>query len=302
MNLLITRVPRPMGLTFLATEYQKDNSEDNITKVLKHLITQWTLTGFRYCGQSLNIPELAILIKVPEDIIMRHVSQVSQSIGLFNTPDQLQDTLTSIASLSANWAIRDKGLIDQQIEILQRSQGNSYKPFISGELSKTLKIGLDANKNIMELYKTFFTQQTTNILNIYGDKDKAASDYVNPDQAFEIVLEQRNAIPAPNSHSLPAASKGSDADTHIIRDQRINDQTHSEQELDSLFKEHNLGDSPTCIEGRTGTEALRALEPDSLEALSPDNQGVMKPEGPKNNHQDFEKRRGNDYQDADEVE
>lgn len=291
MNNTIQRQPRPMGLTFLALKYQKDNSEDNRHQVLKHLINQYTLSGFRLNNVPVPIPQFAILIGVPEQEVMEYISQVSESIGAFNSPAQIQQTLTTIASLSTNWAIQDRGLISQQIELLARAQGGSYKPFISSELNKALKIGLDANKNFMEIYKTFFTQQQTNILNIYRNvEDKK---YLTPEEAFEIVNDGRvkEQIALPGSLSDDEQHR-KETSTGIVSDTK----------LDELFEEYNLGDSPECLENRTGTEALRAGQPDSQSVTKPVSLKAQRRIENKSNHSEYDTRRGFEYVDVDEVD
>ena len=290
------RQPRPMGLTLLSLNYQKSQLPEDKEKLLKHLITQYTLQGFVFNRTPVNIPEFSKLTNLPEDTIMQYVSKVGASIGAFNTPDQIQDTLTTIASLSTNWAIQDRGLAMQQLNILQASQGNSYKPFISGEVNRALSQALTSNKNLMELYKTFFTSSNTNILNIYGNNNEQ-EDYITPQKAFDL-LQNRLSLNAADALSLPK-HKSFD-NKKLIQD----------EELELLFIEHELGDSPECIEGRSGTDALRAPEPIGLQGVTIPVEDQDEPKSLKaprrrntvNMHEEFEKRRGNsEYIDYDEV-
>jgi len=308
---MTSRTPRPKGLTMLSLNYQKDDSEHNKDRVYKHLINQYTLSGFRLNGVPVSIPELAQIIKMPEKDINALISDTGQELGAFTNPQQIEDTLRSIASLSTNWAIQDRGIIMQQIELLQKSQGDSYKPFISGELNKALKTGLDANKNIMELYKAFFTSTSTNILNIYGDTPNESQNYVTPEEAFDLLHEGHKSdnreLPQSQNNQLPEHQDNESLNpnfqgSHSIKDQRINDQTVNENEREALFRKYSLGDSPDCRENRTGTDALRALEPQGLQAQTPDPEQVSFKAEKKNRHQNFEERRGQFYEDIDEIE
>lgn len=304
-----TRIPRPMGLTLLSKEYQENNSDDNQQRLRKHLINQYTLSGFRLNGVPVPIHELSTLVNIPLHEINNLVSESGKNLGAFNSPEQIQNTITSIISLSTNWAIMDKGLINQQIEILAQAQGGTYKPFISGELNKALKTGLDANKNLMEIYRTFFTSNTTNILNIYGNKEEDDQDLVTPQKAFDLI---NKALPTPTQGSLPNPSDPNalPAEELSVQDrQRINDQAMSQDDLEKLYQEHSLGDLIEVRENRSvkaslqkvsgplgssdqGLEGLNVKEPVSLEAPR-----RKKP----NSHEYFNGRRGLEYIDEDDI-
>lgn len=293
MTSVTTRIPRPMGLTLLAKNYQKSQQDEDKNRLLKHLINNYSLQGFRYNSVPVSIPELAQLTGLKEALIMDYISKLNEDVGSFNNPSQIQDTLKTIASVSMNWAFQDRGLIMEQVQLLANAQGGSYKPFISSEVVKALKLALDSNTNIQNLYKTFFTSNTTNILNVYNNTDEQ-EHYLTPDEAYQILDQHRiESLEATrNDKGLPAHNP-----TMVIQKDR----------LEELFEKHSLADTPGCIENRSGTEALRALEPDSQLA---DEQGDTEPisfkaprkKAPKSSHEEFEKRRGEEYTDYDEID
>lgn len=237
-------------------------------------------------------------MNIPESTIMQYVSTISKDIGAFNSPDQMKDTLTSIASMSMNWSIEDRGLAMAQLSILAQAQGNSYKPFISSEVTRSLKLAQDANTNLMNLYKTFFTSNQTNILNIYNNTNKDNSGYLNPEEALNIINEQK-AIQMQARKELSQGDKTKYDPIRILQD----------DELDLLYEEHKLGDSPECLENRSGTQALMAVEPLGPLANTPIGQPVTEPESLKaprkksrDRHENFEERRNEQYVHFDEVE
>lgn len=185
----ISRLPRPLGLTNLCKEYHQNETQQNKEKIYKFLITQFTLNGFRYTNISLSISEFSKIFNIEESTVLKEINELSMGLGSFSNPDQINNTLKSIASLSSLWAIQDKGLISNQIELLIKAQGNSYKPFISSELNKALKLGLDSNKNMMDLYKTL-SGQTQNILNIFNN-NQTNNNYITPEQALDFIEDKR---------------------------------------------------------------------------------------------------------------
>lgn len=288
MTQKITRVPRPMGTTSIAINYQNNQSEINKDELYRHIVTQYTLQGFRYNGIPIAIPKFASLIGLHQQQVMGYVSTVSENLGAFNNKQNVEDTLKTITTLSTNYALEDRGIIMRQLEVLLRSQGNQYRPFISSEVNKALKLALDSNRNIMEIYRTFFTNTSTNvnILNIYGNKD-SGTEFLTPAQALNILDERNQEKNRVLPEGKDIKSLGSGQNPNIL----------SEEEANQLFEKHSLASSPSCIEGRTGTEALRAIQPDNQLVTKPKRR---QPDG-QSGHEAFEARRGNDYIDYDEV-
>lgn len=254
MDATIKRQPRLLGLTYLSLEYQKNPTQDKKDHVYQHLITQYTLNGFTHQGSSMNIYQLAQYLHLPPEQIMKYINQTSQSIGTLVNPEQIQETMQSIISLSTTWAIQDRGQIQNQTALLLESQGNKYRAYVSSEVNKSFKLMLESNKALQEAYKTFFTSTNnqTNILNIYGESDDKEQDYVSPDQALNMLLANNKDA----NNTLPQLNV-----------------PHNEK----LFKEHSIGETPDCLERRTGTDALRALEDMTQVANQPIRQQVTIP-------------------------
>lgn len=90
---------------------------------------------------------------IKEIDVMRHINSYGKEMNKLNRELTNGDMIRALTNLSFSWVLEDKSLISQQIAILQSSQGLSYKPFISGELNKAIKLGMDANTNMMGLLK-----------------------------------------------------------------------------------------------------------------------------------------------------
>lgn len=276
----ITRQPRMLGLTFLSLQHQQHKTEESKQKLYQHLISQYTINGFTLQGRSMNIYELSQYLNIKPEQTMQYINQVSASIGSLVNPAQIQETMQSIISLSSTWAMQDRGQIELQNTLLLKSQGNKYKPFISSEVNKSLKLKLEANKNLMEAYKTFFTSSNnqTNILNIYGEQNKDSQDTLSPSSALELILDTTKD----DDKTLPQ---------------------HFTQENEALFKLHKLGETPDCLERRTGTDALRTLEPVSQLVTKPSGPMAGIPNQSKDvwNHSDPLRKRGEDEDTTDQL-
>lgn len=319
---MTTRVPRPLGTTTLAQTYNNNKTNESKDELLQHLTSQYTLQGFRILNIPITISQFANLLNIDEPILMHYISKVSKTVGAFSNPDQIQDTLLSIQSLSMNWAIEDRGLIMEQIETLRSAQAGNYKPFISAELTKALKTGQDSNKNFMELYKTFFTNQNPIILNQINNNKQ--ENHITPKEAFELMQQSNKAISkAPSSLPQHSDDEGESDSNSGLKKEQLNDSILDPNTLSGLWEKEALGTLPDVREKRSGSEALVPKQP-------PMSQGVTKPAGqqaiPKNDqshdnvvapkstqkgtpeaskpdsHKDFENRRGEAYIDYDEVD
>lgn len=246
------RIPRPQGSTFLALKYQQTQTEEDKQSIFKHLVGLYTLDGFRWNSKPTSIPQLAQILKIPTQDIMTHISDLGTNMGNLATTQNIESTLKSIITLATSWAIQDRGLIAQQLEQLLVSQNGKYKPFITSEVNKALKLILESNKNLMDTYKTFFTstQNTTNILNYIGKPDIQDQDYLTPDQALEII--QQKQLP----ESLPAGKPPS------------MESEHGEM-ADELYQDYGIADLQDVGERRSGREALVPLEPLNQEVTEP---------------------------------
>ena len=268
----ISRLPRPLGLTNLCKEYHQNGTDENKEKIYKFLITQYTLNGFRYTNISLSISEFSKIFKIEESTVLRQINELSMGLGSFSNPDQINNTLKSIASLSSLWAIQDKGLISSQIELLIKAQGNTYKPFISAELNKALKLGLDSNKNMMELYKTL-SGQSQSILNIYNN-NQTNNNFVTPEQALDFIEDKRKKErdKLKESRETYYIQDREDSNMGLLSPGPVESNILGKDTLDELFQGYRLGQKADIRAQSTEAQALYA----------PVNQGVTEPNlGPK---------------------
>jgi len=281
------RKPRPQGSTYLSLQYQRTNSEEDKRLLIKHIISLYTLNGFRWNNRPMNLPTLAQTLSLPVSEIMGIVSDLGTQMGSLASPENIKNTLQSIITLSTSWAIQDRGMVATQAELLMRSQGDTYKPFISSEVTKAMKVLLDANKNLIDSYKSFFTSQssaTTNILNINASEvNEDDSGYLTTDEAL-VLLRNRdaNTLSDPN---LPAKA--------------IHNSLSEHSDLaETLFEEYRIADLEDVREWASGTDALRSPEQR--------HQGAPKPEGfkelkPESSHDKPFRRRAIPIIDTDEL-
>jgi hypothetical protein len=273
------RIPRPQGTTYLSIQYQKSSGEEDKNRLYSHIINLYVINGFMLNGRAMSIPQLSKSLSLPTEKIMEEISNLGTNMGSLASKENLQSTIQMLVTLSTTWAIQDRGKVQEQLELLLQSQGNTYKPFTTGEVSKTLKMLLESNKNIMEAYRTFFTSSnnTTNILNLIQPQQENEEEYLTTDTAIQL---------------LQSNNKG-----ELLE----NNNTNSELKNlgNKLFEEYRIGDLENVKENRTGANALVGLDsPTTTQALKPKRK---KAKELRSQHEDFFNRRGIEVEDIDEL-
>lgn len=278
------RIPRPTGTTFLSQRYNQTQTNEDKEKLIDHIISQYTIQGFRLNHRSMDIHQLAKTIQITPNEIMRRISESSKNLGYLLDPDSINQTLKTIVGTSLTWAFQDRGLVMSQLETLLRAQDGNYKPFISSEVNKNLKILLESNKGLQEAYKSFFNQQNniTNILNIQ-DTDKEENKYLSPEEAVKMLKQGESTDDAVRVSEL--------------RDSEI-DQIALNNGVSTVGEEKQWG---------FGISADESRRPESPEALG--NQSPFPAKRPPrlnaanatNQHESFELRRGEEEDETDTL-
>lgn len=186
----IERMPRPTGVTILAQQMNKAKSKKlrktRKEKLISHIVNIYTMSGFRLNDRTLSIPQLAHLLNTKVETIQSCMLGTSHTLEAFKDPQRLQDTAAALANMSTLWAIQDRGTIQHQLEILLKSQGDKYSPFISGEISRILSTLLQSNKQVAEIFRTFYASGSTiNINNNLTQNNQSQS--LTVEEAYKIV-------------------------------------------------------------------------------------------------------------------
>lgn len=186
----IERMPRPTGVTILAQQMNKAKSKKlrktRKEKLISHIVNIYTMSGFRLNDRTLSIPQLAHLLNTKVETIQSCMLGTSHTLEAFKDPQRLQDTAAALANMSTLWAIQDRGTIQHQLEILLKSQGDRYSPFISGEISRVLSTLLQSNKQVAEIFRTFYASGSTiNINNNLTQNNQSQS--LTVEEAYKIV-------------------------------------------------------------------------------------------------------------------
>ena len=191
------RIPRPYGATSLAAQYHITKEEEYLHQFQNLMIQQWCLCSGNICGQTYDIQSLANSLKIPVESIRIHMRDEVLKSRVWDSEHQ-EELLKGLIGQMISWTLEDRIRINGQINLLTASQGGTYKPFISAELNKAMKIGLESSTAMQSLIARLTGGgQTTNIFNMFqqNNEQKIQNNFVTRDDVLEIISGEQKQLP-----------------------------------------------------------------------------------------------------------
>ena len=190
---IVKRLPRPNGATALGTQA---NLDPNLWEsFVDFMVNQWTLSNGNICGANHDVQSLAKSLGITvEDIRARMRDRLIGS-RIFDK-DKQEQLLTGLMGELVSWTIEDRMKINSQIEILTRSQGGKYMPFVSAELNKALKMGLDSGTALQGVIGKMMGGGTANIFNIFqqNNDNSVTNNYVTTSEVLDIITDNSKLL------------------------------------------------------------------------------------------------------------
>jgi len=237
------RQARPMGITEIGHMYNKGivTKEELEDKLIEHYIR----TGFMFNGRSMSIEQFCIHTKIDPDRVFHQVTERGKDrFGMVDQEEQ-GDHLRALLGIAISGALSDRSAALQQLNILQSAQGQTYKPFVSGEVNKALKLTMESTQGILQIAKSLGGTQGLNVVinNNQGDSN-TQHNYLTSDKALELMGDK-------------------DKGPRLINNQR---------DKDALFAKHNIQGMPEvkATKQRGMDTSKEGLAFDKLAELSDD--------------------------------
>lgn len=191
-----SRFPRPLGATLMAQNYQKSQSEEDKSSFQDLMINAYLISGFKYANTTIPITDMAKILCISEASFTERLYQKSSKVQNFLDPMVLQNTVNTLLHLTTNWSIQNHGEILNQIEVMKRSQGKKFKPFITSSLNQILETAIKSTKGLNEILGTLTSNrgkdQTPIILNLVQNQNQGNDVPLTIAQALEILENQPN--------------------------------------------------------------------------------------------------------------
>ena len=196
------RVPRPFGLTNMMMEYNSTKSPQLLQNIQRFLINYWITNNMTYCGKPYSINKFAQSIGVDVSDIRLTMRDMVLNNRIWDKDNQ-QALIESMLGEQMAWALEDRMEAAQQVEILRESQGNSYKPFVSAELGKALKLKLDTTNNLSQIIKQFVGNSGINV-NVNVDNSQNTTNNITIEEARTLIqqVNEQQALERPSEVKL----------------------------------------------------------------------------------------------------
>ncbi|MCM1438766.1 MAG: hypothetical protein NC131_06095 [Roseburia sp.] len=191
------RIPRPYGATSLAAQYHVTKDEAYLRQFQNLMIQQWCLCSGNICGNTYDIQSLSRSLNVPVEAIRIHMRDEVLKSRVWETEHQ-EELLKGLIGTMVSWTLEDRLRINGQINLLTASQGGTYKPFISAELNKAMKMGLESTTAMQSLVgRLMGGGQTTNIFNMFqqNNEQNIQNNFVTRDEVLEILTGEQKQLP-----------------------------------------------------------------------------------------------------------
>lgn len=190
------RIPRPRGYTEIAATHNKQRTSNTLQTCIDHIIHHYIDTGFTWCGLSLSIEDFAQLVSLDASMIHHAIITHGRDTFLRADPNESGEALRALVGIAINGALGDKALAAKQYSIMAQAQGTTYKPFISSEVTKALKLSQDATMNILNITKSLAGNSGLQILINNNPANRAdRMDLLTTESALELMEQHSSKAP-----------------------------------------------------------------------------------------------------------
>lgn len=181
------RLPRPLGITQAMAEIHKNPNPELRDKVISYLIQQWTLFNGNLCGRNFNAIQLADFLGCDPERVRIQIRDQFLSTRLWDK-DKQEDLINSLIGQQVMWALEDKMEVDNQLNLLKRSQGDKYTPFVTSEVNKVLGLKMSATQGLGAVVRSLTGGGSINIFNQQNNQQNNIG--LSMEKALEIVQEE----------------------------------------------------------------------------------------------------------------
>lgn len=214
------RIPRPKGTTELGSLYNKTKDTTDLDTLINHIIRHYINTGFKYCHNTIDLNTFSQYTGIDIGLIQQQMLYRSNDLINLADPEIQQDHIRAILKTALSGALSDRNRAITQYEHLAKAQGQTYKPFISGEVNKALKLTLDTTQNLTNLYKALVGNEAHIVINNTNALQQNNTNYLTIEKALT-VLQQ---------HSPKALAPG-----------------EPNPQLEGLYSDHQLDNTPEVV-------------------------------------------------------
>ena len=186
------RIPRPWSLTQMMVLYnQLDDGPERAelkAKMDNVVIMYWSMNNGDVFGIPMSVAELSRYAHIPMETINLSIQKRLTGTSIL-TEENTQEISRALLNLGIQSMIEDRNDINYQVNILRNAQGGEYKPFISAEVNKALKLKLDSTSQIANMLKST-TGNGGIVINNNNEPKYGDEVTINTDEVNQTINEQ----------------------------------------------------------------------------------------------------------------
>lgn len=183
-----------MGVTAMALEYQKNPNDTLLVNIHNYLINQWLMGNGVLCGITYDINTFSYRMGIDINYIRIFMRDRLLSSRIWDK-EKSEDLLQALMGEQLAWVLEDRMEIAHQVNVLRKSQGGKYMPFISAELGKALKLKLESSTSLQSIVRNIIGGNTTNIFAQFNQNNvNQPQNTISIDEARQIILESQKIL------------------------------------------------------------------------------------------------------------
>ena len=117
------------------------------------------------CGRTFNVLELSDFLKCDPDRIRIHMRDQLLNTKLWDK-DKQEELINALIGQQIAWALEDRMIVDGQVRLLQKSQGQQYTPFVTSEVNKAIGMKIQTTAQLGGILKGLQGGGSINIFNL----------------------------------------------------------------------------------------------------------------------------------------
>lgn len=187
----IRRIPRSLGMTYLSIQYNKEtdnNKKEKIKeKIQSNMIDQYVANGMMLNGIQIPIEQMSSYLDMNTVGLMRAMNKSLDRVSnLLKGDDGANITrVTFLNALKKSLEISES--CKSQTLLLKASQDGQYRPYISGEVNRSLLNEVSALKPTIDLLKLVMDKTPTNTIIQISNNLEQNNQYITPLEAGKLI-------------------------------------------------------------------------------------------------------------------
>ena len=148
----IQRIQRPKGFTSLCHQSQTNNKQEK-RKKLRFLLQHYILSNHQLNKQPISLLDLSQLIHTNYNKVLKEYLSLQAEYGtIIGNDERKYKAIEGGLNRQIFGGSEIQAQIMCQLAVVQGSQGNGYKAWVTPEITKLLDLALRANKTQFDMY------------------------------------------------------------------------------------------------------------------------------------------------------